>query len=82
VRITVTDNGVGMGRAQRADLFQPFRSTKGYGGTGLGLVVTKKIVEEHGGRIDVQSVPMQGTTFTISLPMDSEHEPAATHGPA
>ena len=70
-----------MDRTQRAELFQPFRSTKGYGGTGLGLGVTKKIVEEHGGAIAVQSKPKQGTNFTISLPTESEREPAATHSP-
>jgi len=81
IKIIVTDNGVGMTRAQRKELFQPFHSTKGYGGTGLGLVVTKKIVEEHGGEISVESKPKQGTTFTISLPTEMDREPAATHSP-
>ena len=81
VRINVSDNGVGISAAMQRDLFQPFRSTKGYGGTGLGLVVTKKIVEEHGGEITVSSQPEQGTNFTISLPTESEREPAATHSP-
>lgn len=81
VRVSVTDNGVGISQAAQRELFQPFRSTKGYGGTGLGLVVTKKIVEEHGGHVDVQSQPDQGTTFTIFLPTESEREPAATHSP-
>ena len=81
VRISVADNGVGMDRTLRSELFQPFRSTKGYGGTGLGLVVTKKIVEEHGGIIRVQSKRNKGTTFTITLPTESEREPAATHSP-
>ncbi|MGB0768945.1 MAG: ATP-binding protein [Phycisphaeraceae bacterium] len=81
VKIIVTDNGIGMSRATRMDLFTPFHSTKGYGGTGLGLVVTKKIVEEHGGVIDVQSKPKRGTTFMISLPTESDREPAATHSP-
>ncbi len=81
IKIIVTDNGIGMTRAQRNELFQPFHSTKGYGGTGLGLVVTKKIVEEHGGEITVQSKPKQGTTFTISLPTEMGREPAATHSP-
>jgi len=82
IRITVTDNGSGMSKAQRNELFQPFKSTKGYGGTGLGLVVTKKIIEEHHGQIAVQSTPKQGTSFNIILPTDSDREPAATHGPS
>ena len=81
VKISVTDNGVGMNRALRSQLFKPFQSTKGYGGTGLGLVVTKKIVEEHGGEIDVQSKPKQGTTFIISLPTEMHRQPAETHSP-
>lgn len=82
VKISVADNGVGMNRAQRMQLFTPFQSTKGYGGTGLGLVVTKKIVEEHGGEIDVQSKAKKGTTFTISLPTEMRGAPAETHAPA
>jgi signal transduction histidine kinase len=81
VRIIVRDNGIGMSRATQRELFQPFRSTKGYGGTGLGLVVTRKIVQEHGGEIAVQSKLKQGTTFTISLPTEYDREPAATHSP-
>ncbi|MEM1355914.1 MAG: ATP-binding protein [Planctomycetota bacterium] len=81
VKITVTDNGVGMNRAQRSQLFKPFQSTKGYGGTGLGLVVTKKIVEEHGGEISVQSKPKKGTSFTIALPTEMQRQPAETHSP-
>lgn len=81
VKIIVTDNGIGMNRAQKMQLFQPFHSTKGYGGTGLGLVVTKKIVEEHGGEITVQSKAKRGTTFTISLPTEMHRQPAETHSP-
>lgn len=81
VKIMVTDNGTGMSRATQRELFQPFRSTKGYGGTGLGLVVTRKIVQEHGGEIAVQSKLKKGTTFTITLPTEYDREPAATHSP-
>jgi signal transduction histidine kinase len=49
-------------------LFQRFFSTKGSKGSGLGLLVTKKIVEEHGGRINVQSTEGSGTVFTVSFP--------------
>jgi two-component system NtrC family sensor kinase len=66
--IRVTDNGEGMDAHRIKLLFQPFKSTKGLKGTGLGLVVTKKIVEEHRGTLTVESSPGKGTTFTILLP--------------
>ncbi|QDU70186.1 ATP-binding protein [Mucisphaera calidilacus] len=69
VRITVVDNGEGMTKATQARLFEPFHSTKGLKGTGLGLVVTKKIIEEHGGRILVESTREDGTSFTLVLPV-------------
>jgi len=80
VKMSVADNGVGMTRAQQAELFEPFNSTKGYGGTGLGLVVTKKIIEEHGGTIQVESKVRKGTTFTISLPTEMPEESGGTLG--
>jgi signal transduction histidine kinase len=55
----------------RAKLFRPFFSTKP-GGTGLGLPTTRKIVEAHGGTIDVQSELGRGTKFTIRLPADTK----------
>ncbi len=83
VRIIVSDNGVGMNRKTIKHLFEPFRSTKGMRGTGLGLVVTKKVVDEHGGTIDVESTEGEGTTFTITLPISADKVPASadTHGP-
>ncbi|MEM1210241.1 MAG: ATP-binding protein [Planctomycetota bacterium] len=83
VRIRVADNGVGMSGEQTRRLFVPFQSSKGLKGTGLGLVVTKKIVDEHGGTIGVQSTPSEGTTFLIELPTDRAEVPqsADTHGP-
>ncbi|MFP4535173.1 MAG: sensor histidine kinase [Spirochaetaceae bacterium] len=68
VRIEVTDNGIGMDQDTLDSVFTPFFSTKGSKGTGLGLSVTKKIVEEHGGRIDVSSTLGEGSLFTIHLP--------------
>ncbi|MEM0914945.1 MAG: HAMP domain-containing sensor histidine kinase, partial [Planctomycetota bacterium] len=84
VRLRVADNGMGMSSEQTGRLFVPFRSSKGLKGTGLGLVVTKKIVDEHGGTIGVQSKPDEGTTFLIELPTDRAEVPhsADTHGPA
>ncbi|MEM6551751.1 MAG: ATP-binding protein [Planctomycetota bacterium] len=81
VVIRVTDNGEGMSPAVRDRLFEPFHSTKGYGGTGLGLVVTQKIVDEHQGKISVASEPGAGTTFEMRLPIHREGgaSPADTH---
>ena len=69
ILISVEDNGVGIPSEARQQIFEVFYSTKGNRGTGLGLAVTKKIVEEHGGRITVDSAPGQGSRFTIGLPL-------------
>jgi signal transduction histidine kinase len=65
--ITVRDSGPGIGRETVERIFDLYYSTKD-GGTGLGLPITKKIVEEHGGTIRVASEPGRGTTVTIELP--------------
>jgi PAS domain S-box-containing protein len=70
VRFAVADNGQGMDDKVRAQLFQRFFSTKEYRGTGLGLPVVQKIVAEHGGRVEVESRPGQGSTFTIVIPLE------------
>lgn len=66
-QIKVHDNGIGIPSSQLKSIFSLFESTKGNRGTGLGLPVSKKIVNEHGGDISVTSVVDQGTTFTIHL---------------
>jgi PAS domain S-box-containing protein len=68
IRFDVTDNGSGMSDEVKNKLFSSFFSTKGPRGTGLGLLVTGKLIEEHQGTIDVVSQPGAGTTFTIRLP--------------
>ncbi len=78
VRVEVQDNGPGMSETIRRNLFQPFRSTKGYQGTGLGLAVTKKIIEEHGGAITCDTRPGLGTTFTLMFPLRPSDEAAAS----
>lgn len=70
--IRVSDNGAGIDAHQRSKLFQPFYSTKGMKGTGLGLVVTRKVIQEHDGRLRVDTSPEQGTTFTLTLPATTD----------
>jgi signal transduction histidine kinase len=68
VRYSVSDNGCGLDDEAKSRLFTAFFSTKGEGGSGLGLMTTKKIVEEHGGSIGVTSENSSGTTFNIIIP--------------
>jgi signal transduction histidine kinase len=68
----VTDNGIGMDPAQAERIFQPFHRLHGedeYPGTGIGLAVCERIVEQHGGRIWAQSAPGQGSSFRFTLPV-------------
>ncbi len=70
VELSVTDTGTGISEDEISKIFDPFFSTKAVGeGTGLGLTVVHGIIQEHNGTIRVNSVPAQGTTFTISLPV-------------
>jgi signal transduction histidine kinase len=82
--IEVIDNGKGIQPNLMRNLFELFHSTKGNRGTGIGLAVTKKIVEEHEGSISVKSTPGEGSTFTVKLPIYHENlaDPSHTHGPA
>ncbi len=67
--IHVTDYGTGIAASQIPEIFKPFYTTKeGRRGTGFGLSICKRIVEEHNGDIYVVSAPKQGTRFTVSLP--------------
>lgn len=72
-RIAVEDHGVGIAEKDRAGLFTPFgttraRGTEGEPSTGLGLAIARRIVEGHGGRIDVESAVGRGSTFRFTLP--------------
>ena len=82
--IEVIDNGTGIDPSMMAHMFELFHSTKGNRGTGLGLAVAKKIVDEHEGSIAVRSTPGEGTTFTIHVPVVHQNlaDPSETHGPA
>ncbi|MFO7733156.1 MAG: HAMP domain-containing sensor histidine kinase [Candidatus Aminicenantes bacterium] len=66
--ISVRDTGAGMSRETAERIFDLYFSTKG-GGTGLGLPIARKIIEEHGGTVRVASAPGQGTTVTLELPL-------------
>jgi histidine kinase len=66
----VQDNGCGMDWDVKGKVFTTFFTTKGGKGTGLGLLTTRKIVQEHGGRVEVESIPGQGSTFRIRLPRE------------
>jgi two-component system NtrC family sensor kinase len=72
VQILIRDNGKGMTEAELAHIFEPFYTTKDPGkGTGLGLATSHRIIEQHGGEINVVSAPNQGTTFIIRLPINN-----------
>ena len=78
VEFEVGDNGTGMSEEVKEKLFTAFFSTKGGKGTGLGLLVTQKLVHEHGGSIEVTSEMGKGSTFIMTLPFrkdaDSESQ--------
>ena len=67
VRVEVEDTGRGIAAGDLERIFDPFFSTH-HEGTGLGLAISRKIVESHGGRIEVKSTPGKGTKFTVVLP--------------
>jgi signal transduction histidine kinase len=68
VLLRVSDSGAGIDKAHVGKIFDPFFSTKAQG-TGLGLALVQQIVVDHGGQIEVESAPGQGTTFTLSFPV-------------
>ena len=68
IRVVVADSGSGIASTMLQNMFEPFVTTKGERGTGLGLWIVKGIVENHGGKLRVRSRLGKGTVFTISLP--------------
>ncbi len=76
LEVKISDNGCGIPREDLTKIFEPFYSTKGQKGTGLGLAVVWGIIEKHGGKITVESENGKGTTFTVRLPIE-EHSGSA-----
>jgi signal transduction histidine kinase len=74
--ISIADNGPGIPPETLKNIFRPFFTTKGHG-TGLGLSLARRIVEDHAGRIEVTSTPGQGTTFVVLLPYERLHTGSA-----
>ena len=80
VRMSVTDTGIGIKDEDQANLFKPFRQLEAglarrFEGTGLGLSICKKLIEQLGGEIRVESVPGKGSTFSFTLPVARESTP-------
>ena len=76
VAVSVTDTGSGIPREYLATIFEPFVQVPHAtaGGAGLGLTISRRIVEGHGGRLSVQSEPGRGSTFTFTIPLASERQ--------
>ncbi|MBX7255577.1 MAG: GAF domain-containing protein [Candidatus Hydrogenedentes bacterium] len=78
--LEVADNGPGVPDNLRRKIFEPFFSTKGTQGTGLGLAVTRKLIREHGGEIEIDSSPEGGALFRIRIPKTPKPRDERSHG--
>jgi PAS domain S-box-containing protein len=77
----IEDDGIGMDRETREKVFTLFFSSKGIKGTGLGLFIANKIVDRHGGSIEVESEPGRGARFLIRLPLEARPSTPPSEGP-
>lgn len=91
LRVSVADTGRGIPEDKQSSIFEEFQQVdpsfrRQHGGAGLGLTISKKFIEAHGGHISVRSVPGQGSTFSFTLPISSLHpvdvEPGKSAGQA
>jgi two-component system NtrC family sensor kinase len=81
IMVIVRDTGQGMSSPELEHIFEPFYTTKSPGkGTGLGLATCHRIIEQHGGEIDVSSAPGEGTTFVVRLPIDNRRNDSSIIG--
>jgi two-component system, sensor histidine kinase and response regulator len=84
LEFTVEDSGIGMSKDQMERLFKPFTqvdssTTRRFGGTGLGLVISRRLVELMGGTLNVESALQEGSKFSFTLPLESGEETVETH---
>ena len=77
----IEDNGMGMDRETREKMFTLFFTSKGSQGTGLGLFIANRVIEQHGGTIKVESEPQKGTRFQICMPRKKPEQPNNANDP-
>jgi signal transduction histidine kinase len=77
----IQDNGMGMDRETREKMFTLFFTSKGSQGTGLGLFIANRVIQQHGGTIKVESELQKGTRFKICLPRKKPEQPLRVDGP-
>jgi two-component system, LuxR family, sensor kinase FixL len=78
--VEISDTGVGIPSEHLAKVTEPFFTTKAEGkGTGLGLAICKRIIQEHGGTLTIDSTAGRGTTVCVTLPVESRFDPVGWH---
>jgi signal transduction histidine kinase len=80
VEFVIEDSGIGMDQETQEKVFSLFFSSKGLGGTGLGLFISNRIAVAHGGKIEVESELGAGTRFTVAMPREHKESPDDQRG--